>query len=167
MHTNCSIHRKSLSPFISLAIQEWFSYRPPCICSSFQPDHALSQRQNRYHNSRRAIVVHIANEYFSHVQKCVCCVLIPTVLTFEVCPTFSLSSKSIQYITKSYSYRYKGYRQSKTVCIISVKYCLNCTYCELFLFWYCKIYLKILFKFLFLISKEYTEYFGILWIFSN
>ena len=70
MHMNCSI-KTVIFPHFSRN-SGMILLQPPCIRSSFQPDHALSQRQNRYHISQRAIVDHIANGYFSHVQKCVC-----------------------------------------------------------------------------------------------
>lgn len=55
--------------FLTIPKRSSLSHRTPCICSSFQPDHTLSQRQNRYHNSRGAIAGHIADGYSSRVHK--------------------------------------------------------------------------------------------------
>lgn len=56
-------------PLAILTIQKLFPHRTPRIhiCSGFQPDHTLSQRQNRYHNSRKAILKRIVDSYFSYL----------------------------------------------------------------------------------------------------
>lgn len=67
---------------------------------------------------------HIANGYFSHVQKCVCAYTSLFLLFLHLSFVLHLAYtklKSLQDITKSDSYRCKDYRQSKAVLVISVK----------------------------------------------